>query len=85
MLVLGLQGSPKKNGSSDYLLKHFLAEIEKMGVEVQMLDVAQMDVKPCLGCGYCEKKVFVSLTTTTWQEPSILYYERPRWWLLPEP
>jgi arsenate reductase len=58
MLVLGLQGSPKKNGSSDYLLKHFLAEIEKMGVEVQILDVARMDVKPCLGCGYCEKKGF---------------------------
>jgi len=58
MLVLGLQGSPKKNGSSDYLLKHFLAEIEKMGVEIQMLDVTRMNVKPCLGCGYCEKKGF---------------------------
>jgi len=58
MLVLGLQGSPKKKGSSDYLLKTFLTEVEKMGVEVQMLDVAQMNVKPCLGCGYCEKKGF---------------------------
>ena len=58
MQVLGLQGSPKKNGSSDYLLKHFLAEIEKMGVEVQLLDVARMNVKACLGCGYCEKKGF---------------------------
>ena len=56
MLVLGLQGSPKKSGSSDYLLKYFLAEIKKMGVNVQMLDIAQMDIHPCIGCGYCEKK-----------------------------
>ena len=58
MLVLGLQGSPKKNGSSDYLLKHFLTEVETMGVEVQTLDIAQMNIRPCLGCGYCEKKGF---------------------------
>jgi arsenite transporter/arsenate reductase (thioredoxin) len=56
MLVLGLQGSPKKSGSSDYLLKYFLAEIKKMGVDVQMLDIAQMNIHPCIGCGYCEKK-----------------------------
>jgi multimeric flavodoxin WrbA/protein-tyrosine-phosphatase len=58
MLVIGLQGSPKKNGSSDYLLKRFLGEVEKMGVEVQMLDVPRMNIRPCIGCGHCEKKGF---------------------------
>jgi multimeric flavodoxin WrbA len=58
MLVLGLQGSPKKNGSSDYLLKTFLAEVEKMGADVQMLDIPRMNIKPCIGCGHCEKKGF---------------------------
>ncbi len=58
MLVLGLQGSPKKAGSSDYLLKTFLAEVEKMGVEVQILDTTRMNIKPCIGCGHCEKKGF---------------------------
>jgi len=58
MLVLGLQGSPRKNGSSDYLLKTFMTEVEKMGAEVQILDIAQMNIRPCLGCGYCEKKGF---------------------------
>ena len=58
MLVLGLQGSPKKDGSSDYLLKTFLAEVEKMGVEVQILDTTRMNIKPCIGCGHCEKKGF---------------------------
>jgi arsenate reductase (thioredoxin) len=58
MLAIGLQGSPKKNGSSDFLLKHFLGEIEKMGVEVQMLDIPRMNIRPCIGCGHCEKKGF---------------------------
>ncbi len=58
MLVVGLQGSPRKNGSSDYLLKHFLKEIEKTGVEVQLLDIPRMNIRPCIGCGYCEKKGF---------------------------
>lgn len=58
MLVIGLQGSPRKKGSSDYLLKAFMTEVEKTGVEVQILDIAQMNIRPCLGCGYCEKKGF---------------------------
>ncbi len=58
MLVIGLQGSPKKNGSSDFLLKRFLGEVEKMGVEVQMLDIPRMNIRPCIGCGHCEKKGF---------------------------
>jgi len=58
MLVLSLQGSPKKNGSSDYLLTHFLMEVEKRGVEIQTLDVTRMNIRPCIGCGHCEKKGF---------------------------
>lgn len=58
MLVVGLQGSPRKNGSSDYLLKHFLKEIERTGVEVQMLDIPRMNIRACIGCGHCEKKGF---------------------------
>lgn len=58
MLVLGLQGSPRKSGSSDYLLKRFLKEVEKTGVEVQMLDTTRVNIRPCIGCGHCEKKGF---------------------------
>lgn len=58
MLVLGLQGSPKKKGSSDYLLKAFMAEIEKMGVDTHIVDIPRKNIKPCIGCGYCEKHGF---------------------------
>ena len=58
LLVLGLQGSPKKNGSSDYLLKTFLKTVEKRAVEVRILDISRMNIRPCIGCGYCEKNGF---------------------------
>jgi multimeric flavodoxin WrbA len=58
MLVVGLQGSPRKKGSSDYLLKHFLRKIERTGAEVQILDIPRMNIRACIGCGHCEKKGF---------------------------
>jgi protein-tyrosine-phosphatase/NAD(P)H-dependent FMN reductase len=58
MRVLGLQGSPCKKGSTDYLLKSFLDELENHGARVDTLMVAQKNIEPCRGCGYCEKKGF---------------------------
>jgi len=58
MLVLGLQGSPRKNGSTDYLLSSFFKEIDKKGVESKIVDICRKNIKPCKGCGYCEKHGF---------------------------
>ena len=55
MLVLGIQGSPRKKGNTDYLLTAFLDEVEKAGARVSLLDVPRMNILPCRGCGYCEK------------------------------
>ncbi len=58
MLVLGLQGSPRKNGSTDYLLSSFFKEVGKKGVESKIVDICRKNIKPCKGCGYCEKHGF---------------------------
>ncbi len=58
MLVIGLQGSPRKNGSTDYLLKSFFNEIDKRGVETQVITISRKNIKMCKGCGYCEKHGF---------------------------
>ena len=55
MLVLGLQGSPRKKGSTDYLLTAFFQEMEKYGVHRKVVDVCRRNITPCKGCGYCEK------------------------------
>ena len=58
MFAIGLQGSPYKKGSTAYLLARFMEELEAQGARVATLDVPRMDIRPCLGCGYCEKKGF---------------------------
>ena len=58
MLVLGLQGSPNLKGSTAFLLKQFMAAMAAYGVRTQTIDVAQKNISPCKGCGFCEKKGF---------------------------
>ena len=56
MYVLGLQGSPRKNGNTSDLLSAFLDECEKLGARTQALDVPRMKISPCVACGTCEKE-----------------------------
>ena len=58
MRVLGLQGSPRKKGSTDYLLRSFLDELKKYDIQVDTIVVRDSIVEPCRGCGYCERKGF---------------------------
>ncbi len=58
MHVLGLQGSPRKNGNTDYLMQTFLEKARQMGAGVELLQIPEMNIQYCKGCGYCEKKGF---------------------------
>ncbi len=58
MLVLGLQGSPRERGNTDFLLSSFMNEAEKSGVRTHIVEVHKKDIVPCKGCGFCEKKGF---------------------------
>ncbi len=58
MLVLGLQGSPRKKGNTEYLLSAFMEEAAKLGAKTETIFVSKRDIKPCLGCGHCERKGF---------------------------
>ncbi|MBT8358132.1 MAG: NAD(P)H-dependent oxidoreductase [Deltaproteobacteria bacterium] len=55
MLILGLQGSPRKKGNTDYLLKAFMSEVEKFGAKTHLIQITDKNITPCKGCGYCEK------------------------------
>jgi arsenate reductase (thioredoxin) len=55
MRILGLQGSPRKNGNTDFLLKSFLREAENSGAKTHIIEVAKKNISPCRGCGFCEK------------------------------
>lgn len=58
MLVLGLQGSPRKKGNSDYLLTKFLQVCEKKGARTRVIHMDGLDIRPCKELVVCEKKGF---------------------------
>jgi len=56
MLALGLQGSPRKKGNSNFLLKTFMEELESKGAAIELVNVPGKDIIPCQGCIFCEQK-----------------------------
>lgn len=56
MLVLGLQGSPRKKSNTHYLLSTFLETARQRGARTQLVDVCRMDIQPCKELVVCEKK-----------------------------
>ncbi|QTA91166.1 NAD(P)H-dependent oxidoreductase [Desulfonema magnum] len=58
MLVLGLQGSPRKKGNSDFLLSAFMKEAEELGAQTHVVDVDKKNIVPCKEYTTCEKKGF---------------------------
>jgi arsenate reductase (thioredoxin) len=62
MFILGLQGSPRKNGNTDYLISEFIKEIEKNGAKTKLIHVSDKNIKPCTGCRYCEQKGYCNIS-----------------------
>jgi arsenate reductase len=56
MLILGLQGSPRKNGNTSFLLSTFMTAAEKFGARTHVIDVTQQEIIPCKEYTVCEKK-----------------------------
>jgi len=61
MFVLGLQGSPRKKGNSDYLLTEFLKICEEKGARTRVIHMDNLDIQPCKELLVCEKKGFCPL------------------------
>ncbi len=52
-LVVGLNGSPRRNGNSARLLEEALRSAQDAGATVIRYDLAFMDVSPCKACEDC--------------------------------
>ena len=53
MNVLILQGSPNTNGSTALLAREFARGARGAGHDVEIVDVAKLDIAPCMGCVAC--------------------------------
>jgi len=56
MLILGLQGSPRKKGNTNFLLSSFLQAAEQKGAATRIISVAESNILPCKEYVVCEKK-----------------------------
>ncbi|MGA6927252.1 MAG: NAD(P)H-dependent oxidoreductase [Desulfosarcina sp.] len=54
MLILGLQGSPRRGGNTDILLAAFMEKAARAGAAVKTIQAARAGVTACIGCGHCE-------------------------------
>ena len=55
MKVLMINGSPRQNSNTGIALAEMEKVFVKYGIETETIQIGQMDIRGCLGCGYCFK------------------------------
>jgi multimeric flavodoxin WrbA len=56
MKVLGISGSPRKGGNSEFITAHALRAISEEGIETEMVSLAGLNIGHCIGCYACQKE-----------------------------
>ena len=56
MKVLAINGSARKNGNTDALIRTVFEELEKEGIETECIDLAGQVIEPCKACWACGGK-----------------------------
>ncbi len=53
MKVVGFNGSPRKDGNTFVLLNHVFGELEKEGIETDLVQLSQKEIRGCIACYKC--------------------------------
>ena len=53
MKIIGLNGSPRKNGNTGYLVKYSLDRLNEKGIETEYIDLIDYNIGQCTGCYKC--------------------------------
>jgi len=53
MKVVGIVGSPRKNGNTEMLTAHTLKAIAEEGLDTELIPLAGLDIRPCNACMVC--------------------------------
>ena len=53
MKVIGLCGSPREKGNTEYFLNFTLNEIKKRGLDTELITLRDKKISPCTGCYGC--------------------------------
>ncbi|MBZ9637263.1 flavodoxin family protein [Clostridium sp. FP1] len=55
MKVIAFNGSPTKEGNTYHVIKIVIEELEKEGIETEIIHVGNKTIRGCIACGYCTK------------------------------
>jgi multimeric flavodoxin WrbA len=55
MKVVGIVGSPRRGGNTETLTRIALEEVEKEGIETELISLAGKKIAPCDHCRACKK------------------------------
>jgi len=53
MKLVAINGSARKDGNTAILLRYVLAEVEKEGIETELVQLAGHTIRGCHNCGAC--------------------------------
>lgn len=56
MKVIAINGSPKKEGNTYHAIQIVAAELQKEGIETEIIHVGTKPIGSCLACGYCSRE-----------------------------
>jgi len=55
MKVIAINGSPKKEGNTAQALQVLLGEVQKQGIETELVTIGNEMIHGCIGCGKCRE------------------------------
>ncbi|MFH1083167.1 MAG: flavodoxin family protein [Pseudomonadota bacterium] len=56
MKVLGIVGSPRRNGNTEILMTHTLKAVMESGLDTELICLSGKDIRGCNACMACSKK-----------------------------
>ena len=56
MKVLAINGSPRKNGNTEILLREVMNVLRKSGIDTEIIQIGGKKVKGCVACMKCKKE-----------------------------
>lgn len=56
MKVVGISGSSRKDGNTAIIIKTIFDELNKFGIETELIQLADVDIEPCRACFVCKGK-----------------------------
>ena len=56
MKVIGVNGSPRKNGNTDYIMKVVFDSLKAEGIETEIVQIGGQIVRGCKACDSCKQR-----------------------------